>query len=193
MQKGQIMKILVDTGTILDVLCKRPEHFDVSSKIWKCCEIGLTEGYISALSVPGIEYILRNEFDNIKAAQIIKQITFIFKVIELKPSDLRDASEMYYSDLENAVQMCQAKRMKLDLIVAKKPVYFRDSKIPALKPEKILEEITGYALKDGTKAPSSPYHYGAASITSSKTYSIDEMQISFDDYLNGNVEEYNCG
>jgi predicted nucleic acid-binding protein len=193
MQKGQIMKILVDTGTILDVLCKRPEHFDVSSKIWKCCEIGLTEGYISALSVPGIEYILRKEFDNIKAAQITKQITFIFKIIELKPSDLRDASEMYYSDLENAVQMCQAKRMKLDLIVAKKPVYFRDSKIPALKPEKILEEITGYALKDGTKAPSSPYHYGTASIKSSKTYSIDEMQLSFDDYLNGNVEEYNCG
>lgn len=187
------MKILVDAGTILDVLCKRPEHFDISSKIWKCCEIGLTEGYISALSVPGIQYILRNEFDNIKAAQVIKQITFIFKVIELKPSDLRDASEMYYSDLENAVQMCQAKRMKLDLIVAKKPVYFRDSKIPALKPAEILEEIIKYSLPDEINASKAPYRYGSAGTTSSKNYSIDEMQLSFDDYLNGNVEVYNYG
>jgi len=190
------MKILVDTGMILDVLCKRPEHYEISSKIWKCCELGLIEGYISALSIPGIEYILRNEFNNKKAAQIIRQITFIFKVIELKPSDLREASEMYYSDLENSVSMCQAKRMKLDHIISKKPVYFRDSRVPVLKPEEILEEIIRENFADKIKMKpkiSNTSHYnGIANIPSAKKYSIDEMQISFDDYLNGNVDIYNC-
>ena len=55
------MKILVDTNVILDVLCNRPEFVEASSKVWKYCEVDQLEGYISALSVPNIVYILRKQ------------------------------------------------------------------------------------------------------------------------------------
>ena len=53
------MKVLIDTNVILDVLCNRPDFLENSLKIWKLCEVKKIEGYISALSIPNIVYILR--------------------------------------------------------------------------------------------------------------------------------------
>ena len=44
------MKILVDTNVILDVLCNRSGFVEASSKIWKLCEVGRIDGYISAVA-----------------------------------------------------------------------------------------------------------------------------------------------
>ena len=55
------MKALIDTNVILDVLCSRESFVKFSSIVWKYCEVSRSEGYISALSVPDIVYILRKE------------------------------------------------------------------------------------------------------------------------------------
>ena len=135
------MKILVDTNVILDVLCNRPEFVDASSKVWKYCEVDQIEGYISALSVPNIVYILRKELTPQKTEQLIQQITMIFKVVDLKASDLSFAAEMFTSDYEDAIQMCQAKRINADFIVTRNIRDFKNSKVPALKPSELLERI----------------------------------------------------
>ena len=127
------MKILVDTNVILDVLCNRPEFVEASSKVWKYCEVDQIEGYISALSVPNIVYILRKELTPQKTEQLIQQITMIFKVVA--------AAEMFSSDYEDALQMCQASRIKADYIVTRNIRDFKDSKVPALKPSELLERI----------------------------------------------------
>ena len=97
------MKILVDTNVILDVLCNRPEFIEASSKVWKYCEVDQIEGYISALSVPNIVYILRKELTPQKTEQLIQQITMIFKVVDLKSTDLKAAAKMLSSDYEDAI------------------------------------------------------------------------------------------
>ena len=135
------MKILVDTNVILDVLCNRSEFVEASSKVWKYCEVDQIEGYISALSVPNIVYILRKELTPQKTEQLIQQITMIFKVVDLKASDLSSAAEMFTSDYEDALQMCQAKRINADYIVTRNIRDFKDSKVPALKPSELLERI----------------------------------------------------
>lgn len=135
------MKILVDTNVILDVLCNRHEFVETSSKVWKCCEVGQVEGYISALSIPNIVYILRKELTPQKTQQLIQQITMIFKVADLKAADLKSAAEMYTSDYEDALQMCQANRINADYIVTRNIRDFKDSKVPVLKPAELLERI----------------------------------------------------
>lgn len=135
------MKILVDTNVILDVLCNRSELVEASSKVWKYCEVGHIEGYISALSVPNIVYILRKELTPEKTAQLIQQITMIFKVIDLKSADLKAAADMFSSDYEDALQMCQASRINADFIVTRNIRDFKESKIPALKPSELLERV----------------------------------------------------
>lgn len=135
------MKILVDTNVILDVLCNRPDFVDNSSMIWKHCEVDRLEGYISALSVPNIVYILRKELTPQKTQQLIQQIMMIFEVADLKTSDLKNAAEMLSSDYEDAVQMCCASRIKADYIVTRNIRDFKESKVPALKPSELLERM----------------------------------------------------
>ena len=135
------MKVLIDTNVILDVLCNRAEFVADSSKIWKLCEVEKIEGYISALSVPNIVYILRKELTPQKTKEIIWQIMMIFRIIDLKPSDLKNAAEMLSADFEDAVQMCCASRIKADYIVTRNIRDFQNSKIIALKPSELLERI----------------------------------------------------
>lgn len=132
---------MIDTNVILDVLCNRAEFVADSSKVWKLCEVEKIEGYLSALSVPNIVYILRKELTPQKTKEIIWQIMMIFRIIDLKPSDLKNAAEMLSADFEDAVQMCCASRIKADYIVTRNIRDFQNSKIIALKPSELLERI----------------------------------------------------
>lgn len=135
------MKVLIDTNVILDVLCNRSEFVEDSSRVWKYCEVNQIEGYISALSVPNIVYILRKELTPQKTQQLIQQILMIFEAIDLKSSDLKNAAEMLSSDFEDAVQMCCANRIKADYIITRNIRDFKESKVPALKPSELLERM----------------------------------------------------
>lgn len=135
------MKILVDTNIILDVLCAREGFVEESSKVWKYCEINKIKGYISALSVPNIVYILRKELTPEKTQEIIKRIFLIFKVADLKAADLKKASLIKYNDYEDALQMVCANRIKADFIVTRNICDFNTSKILAIKPSELLEKL----------------------------------------------------
>ena len=128
------MKILIDTNVILDVLCDRTDFVESSSKIWKLCEVEKIDGYISALSIPNIVYILRKELTPEETQQIIH-------IADLKSSDIRKAANMKTSDYEDAIQMVCAQRMKVDFIVTRNIKDFIESKVPAMKPDELLERI----------------------------------------------------
>ena len=135
------MKILIDTNVIFDVLCKREDSYENSLKIWKYCEIGKLEGYISALYVPNIVYILRKELTPEKTQQIINQIFLIFKVADLKADDLKKAANMPSPDYEDNLQMVCVARIKADFIVTRNIKDFALSKAIAIKPAELLDRI----------------------------------------------------
>lgn len=135
------MKVLIDTNVILDVLCGRAEFLEASSKIWKYCEVDKISGYISALSIPNIVYILRKELDPDKTKEIIERLMLIFDVVELRAEDLRKAAEMKTADYEDAVQMCCAERIKVDFIVTRNIRDFMSSPVHTVKPAELLERI----------------------------------------------------
>lgn len=135
------MKVLIDTNVILDVLCARADFLEDSSKVWKYCEINKIEGYISALSIPNIVYILRKELTPEKTQEIINQLFLIFKVADLKSDDLKKAAAMKTSDYEDALQMVCANRIKTDFIITRNIRDFMSSKVLAIKPSELLERI----------------------------------------------------
>ena len=135
------MKILIDTNVILDVLCSREKFLEDSSKIWKLCEVKKLDGYVSALSIPNIVYILRKELTPEKTQQIIDQIFIVFNIIDLKAEDLKEAAAMKPSDYEDALQMICASRIKADFIITRNIKDFMESKLSAIKPSELLERI----------------------------------------------------
>lgn len=135
------MKVLIDTNIILDVLCKRPNLYEDSAKIFKLCEVKRISGVISALSIPNIVYILRKELDADKTKEILDTLMLIFSVADLKADDLKKAANMKFKDYEDAVQSACAARIKANYIVTRNIKDFSESKITAIKPSELLDRI----------------------------------------------------
>ena len=135
------MKILIDTNIIIDCLMNRQNYVDNATKIFKLCETKKIKGYISALSIPNIIYILRKELDNLKIKKIIDTLSLIFEIIELSSEDLKNACLLNFSDYEDAIQSIHASKSKANFIITRNSKDFLNSNIPAIMPEEFLELI----------------------------------------------------
>lgn len=135
------MKVLIDTNIILDVLCKRPEFYEDSARIFKLCEVKKITGVISALSIPNIMYILRKELDADKTKEVLDNLMLIFSVADLKADDMKKAADMKFKDFEDAIQSACASRIKANYIVTRNIKDFSESKVTAIKPTELLERI----------------------------------------------------
>lgn len=135
------MKVLIDTNIILDVLCKRPDFYKDSAKVFKLCEVKRISGVISALSIPNIMYILRKELDSEKTKEILDNLSLIFSIADLKADDLKKAADMGFKDYEDAVQSACAARIKANYIITRNIRDFTMSKVAAIKPTELLKRI----------------------------------------------------
>ena len=135
------MKVLIDTNIILDVLYKREGFYEDSLKIWKLCETRKLDGYISALSIPNIVYILKRDLDPEKTLEVINNINLVFKIYDLKSEIIMQAAEKKTKDYEDALQMVTAQKLKASFIVTRNIKDFTGSKIIAVKPSELLERL----------------------------------------------------
>ena len=135
------MKILIDTNIILDVMCNRKEFVEDSLKVFKCCEVQKLKGYISALSIPNIVYIMRKQLDREQIKGVLSTLTSLFSVIDLKESDLIKAAEMAFSDYEDAVQAASADRIKADYIVTRNVKDYKNSRVSAVTPTELFARM----------------------------------------------------
>ena len=135
------MKLLIDTNVVLDVLCNRKDFVENSSKVFKLCETKKFDGYLSAISVPNIAYILRKELSIEKLKSIIVKLNIIFSIIELKPNDLILATDLDFKDYEDALQSVCAKRIKSDFIITRNTKDFKNSQVKAITPKHLLDRL----------------------------------------------------
>lgn len=135
------MKVIVDTNVILDVLCDRKEFVADSLRVFQCCEAQHITGYISALSIPNIVYIMRKELDPERIREILHTLTMVFSVVELRESDLLKAAELSFDDYEDAIQSVCAARVRADHIVTRNGKDFSNSSVPAVSPTELLKRI----------------------------------------------------
>ena len=133
------MNLLIDTNVLLDVLKKREPFCGSSLMILKLCEAGHCKGYISALSVADIVYILRKNLDPVKTARLTETISRILSVLDLTGSDLLNASGCYWNDFEDALQYAAARRAGADYIITRNIADYKASGIPPLTPDEYLD------------------------------------------------------
>ncbi len=135
------MKLLIDTNVILDVFCNRPEFVDDASKVFKFCEVKKADGYICALSIPNIVYIMRKELDMEKIKEILGKLSLIFTIVDLKAEDLKKSANLHVKDYEDAGQCVCAKRIKANYIVTRNIKDYANSSVAAVKPSEFLERL----------------------------------------------------
>lgn len=135
------MKVLIDTNIILDVLCKRPDFYEDSARVFKFCEVKKISGVVSALTIPNLVSILRKELNAEKIKEILDNLSLIFSIADLKADDLKKAADLEFKDCEDAIQSACAVRIKADYIITRNLRDFTMSKVTAIEPAELLERI----------------------------------------------------
>lgn len=143
------MRVLIDTNILLDVLSNRPEFVDMSSKVWKLCETHRVQGFISALSIANIVYILRKELSAKKTKEVIEDLFLIFNVADLSSQDIKNAVASDYSDFEDALQIACANRILADYIITRDSKGFSKSNIIAISPDVFVRGVISKEVKLG--------------------------------------------
>lgn len=135
------MTVFVDTDVLLDFLLGRAAFFSEARTIFALCETGHVQGYISALSIPNIVYIMRKQLAGDKVAEVIDTLLRIFKVADLKAGDITKASRLGFSDFEDALQSVAAARIRADYLITRNLKDFSHSRVTALTPGELLTRL----------------------------------------------------
>ncbi len=135
------MRLLIDANILLDVLQKRKPYVHISSLIWKICEVGSAVGYVSSLTVASLIYVMRKELSPEKIEETLLLLKLIFQLTDLTVSDITKATEMKWSDFEDAVQSTIAERIHADCIITRNVKDFRESPVIALTPDEYLARL----------------------------------------------------
>ena len=135
------MKILIDTNIVLDVLANREGFAESAAQLFKLCEIGQLQGYVYALSIANIVYILRKELDRSQIEDAIGKLGAIFSIADMRAEDLKKAAALPIRDYEDALQCVCAGRIKADFIITRNLKDFQGSKVMAIKPGELIERL----------------------------------------------------
>lgn len=135
------MKILIDTNIFLDVILFRNQHYENSAKVWSLVSEKKISGYVSAISINNLHYILLKQKDRTSVGELIDQLLDEFEIVPLTKSLLLEAKKIDKNDLEDMIQFVSAKRSGCDHIVTRNVKDFPEDGTRITEPADFLKTI----------------------------------------------------
>ena len=132
------MRLMIDANIILDVLQNRQPHCRDSSLVWKLCETGQDEGYVTVLTFANLVYVMRKELDAVQVREILNNLQLIFRFADYTVSDMQKAADLCWPDFEDALQSVTADRLSAECIITRNTGDFTKSGIAAYTPAEYL-------------------------------------------------------
>jgi predicted nucleic acid-binding protein len=135
------MKILVDTNILLDVLTQRRPFFQDSARVWSLIHDGLFEGYVSAISVNNLYYIVRKLRDKKTAEFFVDDLLRDFEVVSLTKSIFKQARTVAAKDFEDSIQYFSAIQEGCEILLTRNKKDFPAAGLQILNPSEFLEQL----------------------------------------------------
>ncbi len=138
-----MMRLMIDTNIILDVLLERDPFFKDSKAVLDLCENKKVIGFISASTATDIFYLVRKALNSTEEAYTaLGHILNIVKVLTVTNNDVNTAFIQHAPDFEDCLLATCAKSNKCSGIVTRNRKDFLTFGISAFSPEEVIE-LTG--------------------------------------------------
>jgi predicted nucleic acid-binding protein len=126
------MKVLLDSNILLDIALKREPFSKEAFDIFSLIQRKKIQGFISALTVSHLHYIINKNLSRLKADEFVKDVLTIFDIAPVDKEILINAIEMNLPDFEDAIQLNSAKKVALTVIITRNKKDFLQSEYPFL-------------------------------------------------------------
>lgn len=135
------MNIFIDTNIILDVLTKREPFYPICAKIWTLVTEKIISGYISAISVNNIYYILRKLRDKTIAKNFVEEVLRDFNIVPLTREILLQASKLEIEDYEDGIHYFSVIHCGCEYLVTRNKKDYPTIGLMILSPEEFVENL----------------------------------------------------
>jgi predicted nucleic acid-binding protein len=133
-----VLKLLIDTSVILDVLLKRGRRGVDGAALLSGIQMGRAEGYVAAHCITTLHYIVARESGSATARLAVASILQILSVVPLGDRDFHVAVALAMPDFEDAVQAAAALAAHANYIVTGNRKDFRRSPVPPRTAAEVL-------------------------------------------------------
>jgi predicted nucleic-acid-binding protein len=135
-------RVLLDTDLILDFFFDRKPFSDHAAKVLSLCESKQINGYITAVIISNVYYLLRQTSTHEKVIEKLKQLMSITEMITTDRNAIMRALDSNFKDFEDALQNFSAiLNGPIDLIVTRNIKDFKNSELGVTTPENYLKTI----------------------------------------------------
>ncbi len=140
---GSDMEILVDTNVLLDVLTGRKPFVEDSASVWSLIQEGLLDGFLSAITVNNLYYIIRKLRDRETAEGFVDRVLEDFEIVSLTQTILKQSRSRSVAgkDFEDSIQYFSALQEGCDVLVTRNKRDFPKVGIEILTPHELLEKL----------------------------------------------------
>lgn len=135
------MKTFIDTNILLDVVVKRIPHYTYSSYIWDFVKKDLIQGYISAITINNLYYILKKIIGNDLSGKFIDEILEDFIVVSLTRDILKQARMIKNKDYEDAIQYFSAINAGCEFLITRNKKDFLSAGLSIISPKEFIKKI----------------------------------------------------
>ena len=124
-------KVLIDSDVILDFFFDRKPFSDDASQLLILCENGQISGFVTAIMLSNIHYLLRKTAKNEKVVEKLKMLLKIIDVITTDRKAIEDALQNFSAQNTNEIKV----------IVTRNTKDYKTSKLSIMNPETYLKAI----------------------------------------------------
>src|SRR5215208_4511399 len=132
-----MIRVLVDTNIVLDVLLDRKPFISESERIWAAADEGVFDAFIASFTIPTIYYICRKQGGSEAADKAVDRCLDAFEVAALYRECVLAARRMGGKDFEDDLQIACAITDFMQGIVTRDPHDFAHSPIRVYHPAEL--------------------------------------------------------
>ena len=133
-------KVFIGTDVILDFLFDRKPFSKYSSKILSLCENKQIQGFVTAIMLSNIYYLLRKAAKHEKVIESLKILMNILDVVATNRANVLDALNSDFKDFEDALQNYTAQSNKeIKIIITRNIRDYKSSKLSVMPPDIYLK------------------------------------------------------
>ena len=135
------MKIFLDTNILLDILCKREPFYINGAKIWTLIKEGAIKGFISAISINNLYYIVKKIKYQKIAKNFIEELLNDFEIVPLTKDLLSQAITINKKDYEDSIQYFSAINTGCKILITRNKKDFHSTGIRILSSTEFIKTI----------------------------------------------------
>ncbi|HND46820.1 MAG TPA: PIN domain-containing protein [Chitinophagales bacterium] len=133
-------KVLIDTDVILDFLFDRKPFSDDASRILSLCESKQIQGFVTAIILSNIYYLLKKTAKHEKVIESLKALMNILDIVTTDKTTVLNALNSEFKDFEDALQNFSAEKNKeIKIIITRNIKDYKSSNLSIMQPEIYLK------------------------------------------------------